>query len=269
MEVIECHLCGKSGERKITGDGILINPGYIAVVDGQTPRNGSNRLAGYDRYAALVLLNELDEGVAYNASCEEAMTRLHKRLKKECAKHRVKGKDLAASIAIYSITRREIWVTGDIGVMIDGVAYRHDKRRLEEIAAEARAGYTLLKQRNGMSEEEIRETDPGHKYILPLLDNHTYMNGPVDSPYRYTAINGESINVETDVHVQTVPPDSVEVVFASDGYPALLSSLERSEAYLKRVLKEDPLCIGINKGIRGIAPGDVSYGDRAYIRFTT
>jgi len=39
-----------------------------------------------------------------------------------------------------------------------------------------------------------------------------------------------------------------------------------SEELLARLLAEDPLCIGPLKGTKGVALGNVSFDDRAYLR---
>lgn len=73
-----------------------------------------------------------------------------------------------------------------------------------------------------------------------------------------------------------IPTDKVkilragrEVVLASDGYPLLASTLDESEKLLHEQLKNDPLCINSFKATKGLMKGNVSFDDRAYVRFLT
>ena len=44
-------------------------------------------------------------------------------------------------------------------------------------------------------------------------------------------------------------------------------SLEESEAALSRQLATDPLCINTYKATKGVMEGNLSFDDRAYVRF--
>lgn len=58
-----------------------------------------------------------------------------------------------------------------------------------------------------------------------------------------------------------------ELVLATDGYPRLFPTLEKTESYLQKCLAEDPLCIKKIKATKGCKPGYSSLDDRAYVRF--
>ena len=73
---------------------------------------------------------------------------------------------------------------------------------------------------------------------------------------------------EEMIKVWSVPSDA-EVVLASDGYPKLCQTLEESEAKLREIIAEDPLCLGVGggkAGVNGIMEGMGSFDDRAYVR---
>ena len=64
-------------------------------------------------------------------------------------------------------------------------------------------------------------------------------------------------------------PHGTEVVLESDGYPQLCRTLEESEAKLREIIAEDPLCLGVGggkAGVKGIMDGMESFDDRAYVR---
>ena len=62
--------------------------------------------------------------------------------------------------------------------------------------------------------------------------------------------------------------DGETVILASDGYPQLAQTLAESESKLQDTIDKDPLLINLYKSTKGIVPGNVSYDDRTYIRFT-
>ncbi len=70
------------------------------------------------------------------------------------------------------------------------------------------------------------------------------------------------------VIILPVPPHS-QIVLASDGYPALKETLAESEAALRELIKNDPLCFRENMGTKGLVKGNDSFDDRTYIRFDT
>ena len=58
-----------------------------------------------------------------------------------------------------------------------------------------------------------------------------------------------------------------EIVLASDGYPRLFPSLAETEAFLAKLLEEDPLCYKQYRSTKGRYAGNISFDDRAYLRF--
>lgn len=58
-----------------------------------------------------------------------------------------------------------------------------------------------------------------------------------------------------------------EIALCSDGYPKIFDTLEETEAYLQKVLEEDPNSVDINPRQKGILPGQKNYDDRTYISF--
>jgi glycerophosphoryl diester phosphodiesterase len=58
-----------------------------------------------------------------------------------------------------------------------------------------------------------------------------------------------------------------DVVLASDGYPVLGDDLAATEKILNDCLMADPLMIDRYPQIKGLMKGQVSFDDRAYVRF--
>jgi hypothetical protein len=57
-----------------------------------------------------------------------------------------------------------------------------------------------------------------------------------------------------------------DLVLASDGYPEILPTLAETEARLAELLAEDPSCVGVLRGTKGVMAGQISFDDRAYLR---
>jgi glycerophosphoryl diester phosphodiesterase len=131
-----------------------------------------------------------------------------------------------------------------------------------------RATYLKALLREGStSVEQVRREDPGSALIAPLLRvEHVFRNAVDVGELAYAAIDGHRVPQEL---IERVPiPAGAEVVFASDGYPAVLPTCVETEDYLSRSLSEDPLRIGRHPEVRGVKDGWESYDDRAYLRFS-
>ena len=87
-----------------------------------------------------------------------------------------------------------------------------------------------------------------------------------DGRFGYPVIDGSGIN-EGMIKTYNVNTGD-EIVLASDGYPELCDSLDKSEKRLCQILECDPLAIKENMQTKMMKKGDLSFDDRAYIRFT-
>lgn len=172
---------------------------------------------------------------------------------------------LTASLVIFSRWRRELWFIGDCQALLDGKLICHPKE-VDHIATGARALFLELQCLQGRSIAELQENDPGRAYILPLLKQQALLqNRPTTGPLWYPVIDGFPVPDE-GIRVYPLPPGEVELVLASDGYPLLKNSLAASEAALSALLQEDPLLFRKFRATKGVAPGNVSFDDRSYIK---
>ena len=104
--------------------------------------------------------------------------------------------------------------------------------------------------------------------ILPLLETqHVFRNTLDDPTLAMPAVDGTPVPQEL-IEILTVERGA-EIVFASDGYPKLFATLSDSEAYLADSILGDPLRIWSHPSTKGMRPGQLSFDDRAYIRFVT
>ena len=114
--------------------------------------------------------------------------------------------------------------------------------------------------------EKITKHDIGRGAVVPLIEKQLWFeNKP--GMFGYPVLNGLNF-AEEMIKVWTVP-SGTEVVLASDGYPQLRRTLEESEAKLREIIAEDPLCLGVGggkAGVKGIMEGMESFDDRSYVR---
>ena len=117
----------------------------------------------------------------------------------------------------------------------------------------------------GVSEESLAERDQSREMILPfLLKQSQFIDS--DSEFSYSIVD----HIHTPKHVLVLPiPEGSELILATDGYPVLKNTLADSEAALKTVLLEDPLCYHLHTSTKGIMKGHLSFDDRTYLRLRT
>ena len=83
----------------------------------------------------------------------------------------------------------------------------------------------------------------------------------------YAVIDGFPIP-QQHVRVITLDFQPWEIVMATDGYPFLKPTLAASEERLAWQREHDPLNIGDFKTTKAFLPGNSSFDDRSYIRFS-
>lgn len=170
---------------------------------------------------------------------------------------------LQAVIIIYSSHRKEVWLYGDCQCMINKRYYTQEMLT-DKVSTTARSLYTNAMLIQGATIQELLINDIGRQVIQPLLDvEATFAN--LDHEFGYPVLNGVNFNLGFLQKIQVRHGD--KIIFASDGYPKLFESLKETEDYLQKLLKADPLLINEFKATKRIAPGFVSFDDRALISF--
>ena len=168
---------------------------------------------------------------------------------------------MTASVVLYSRLRREIWMIGDCLCLVNGELFENPKP-YEQTLAEMRALKVKELLAAGKTKEELLTNDEARASIIPhMLEEMKNQN------VTYSVVDGFPIP-EQLVPVMTLDFRPWELVFASDGYPFLCSTLDESEARLALQRETDPLNISQFKATKGFTPGNLSFDDRTYIRFT-
>lgn len=256
MKIIEQFVCGKHTAEDCE-DGIVVTRGFAAVIDGSTSKT-QHRLDSCmknGRFAMLLVaeyISNMREDISVDEFCRGVTERValeYKTRNMEPCMALHPEERLTASAVVFSLSRKEVWMVGDCQAIVDGRLYENPKPYEHEIAMQR---VNLIRQ--GASPEEARRT------IVPRLVE-AMLKG---QNQEYAVIDGTPV-FKLGVKVIPVVHD---VVLASDGYPFLLPSLKESEAALREHIRKDPQNIGNFVATKGIADGNCSFDDRAYIKLT-
>lgn len=280
MEKVIEFVAAKDGNPQSCEDAIAVTASYACVVDGATSkakRRWEDKTGG-QKAAQIVcetiqsipgdkVISKIELFDLFNEKIGE-LYRQQENLYKTVEKN--PWERITASVAVYSKHHHQIWMVGDCQCLIDGKLFLNSKE-VDRVLAETRAfilELEIMKDRNSKEAEkiaELRRNDPGRAFILPLLAEQSYFqNSPKPNAYSYGVIDGFPLN-ERDI--KTIEVGKAEyIILASDGYPQLFSTWEETEANLKSLLAEDPLCFRKLKSTKGVLPGNDSYDDRAYLK---
>lgn len=242
---------------------------YIAVIDGstsKTPKHYHPTMRN-GRYAMTLISDFLRQAPA-SLSVTEFCTRVTQVIHQaypldDSQPQRSPEQRLCASAVVCSLLGKEIWMIGDCQCMVDGQLYTNDKPSEATIAEErSRLFPTLLTEHPGMVKDGRIVHDYARDAILPKLiasmqgENRTY-----------AVIDGFDIFMPGVKVIPLRQDEPHDIVLASDGYPFLRPTLKDSEAALCEQLANDPYNIYTFKATKGLMLGNVSFDDRALIRF--
>lgn len=263
MKIIEQFIKGKKENQDLCEDRLLVTNNFIAVIDGVTAKS-SNTINGKTggKLGADVLFDTIQK-LPKDVTVYDAVKHLTDAIATLYSPCEEKGW-IAACAIIYSAHHKEIWNIGDCQCIINDSLFSHEKE-IDRLLSKKRADVINEALKNGMSEEEFFAKDVGREAILSQLkEQHKLANG--DGEYAYPVFNGTEIPPKMIETYKVETGDTI--ILASDGYPFLCNTLEESELLLQKELKENPLCYKSYKSTKGLQKGNVSFDDRAYIKFT-
>lgn len=267
MTIIEQSVIGKHNADSCE-DGIVVSKDFVAVIDGSTSKTAKriNPDMSNGRYAMTVIadyISHMPADTSLDSFCEGITARIHSLYPFDGSLEREHPEERLCAVAvIYSNYRKEIWMIGDCQCMIDGQAFNNGKPT-EKIVAGKRAA--MFGQMETEHPDMIDNGHIVHDYardaILPELVG--YMKGENKT---YAVIDGFPIYKDG---IKEIACNGRSVVLASDGYPFLCPTLAKSEKKLAKQIADDPFNINTFKATKGLMKGNVSFDDRAYIRFST
>ena len=269
MKITEQFIKGKRDDQSLCEDGLFANDSFIAVVDGVTSKGKQvwqkkYSSGGYGKNVILSALENMPADIDKKSFFDTLDNALFKAYSAEVVNDN-RDEYLRACIAVYSAHFKEVWVLGDCQCMVNGKLFV-PTGGVDELMATLRA-YVIecAVATDGVSEESLYTNDIGREAVLPFIKKQTAFENNENSEFGYGVLNGHGV-AHRLVKAYTVNSGDT-VVLASDGYPALCDSLEKSESELARLLKEDPLCYKQNRCTKGIAGSNTSFDDRTYIKF--
>jgi hypothetical protein len=268
MTIIESQVTGKCNQQTCE-DGIVVTDDFVAVIDGSTSKSPLqiDPSIKNGRFCML-LLSDFIRGMKRDTTCSAFCKEITRYIADVYGAHDIDRtrlqvhptERLTASVIVYSKTRNEVWMVGDCQCIVDGRLHENPKPGEAQIAKE-RAAYIQELLKKGRRVSDLQLIDDGRKAILPKLIASCEMQNK-----EYAVVDGFPIPLDK-VKIISVKDNSIPVVLASDGYPFLFDTLEKSEEQLQELLREDPLCIDKFKATKGLMMGNGSYDDRSYIRF--
>lgn len=272
MKLVEEFIQGKSPKSDLCEDGLFFSSDFAAVIDGATsnlPRDISGKTPGR---LAMEIIKESISLLKKEMKAREAIDFISNSLadfykKNDLYEHLEKHPEdrPTASIVIYSNYYKEIWMVGDAHALVDG-EFIENPKIVDEIFSYVRSIYIQSEIQVGVSESDFLKNDEGRKLITPLIERQKrFQNNLIQNEYSYGVIDGFYV---PDYGIKVTSIDGAKkIVLSSDGYPKLFPKLEESEKFLSEIIKTDPLCYKENKSTKGIASGNFSYDDRAYLSF--
>jgi glycerophosphoryl diester phosphodiesterase len=265
LTVDEQLVVAKTGDPATCEDAVATTADFAFVFDGATDKDPapegastSGRVAGQALAAAVAGLDPGIDVAGAVAELSDVLARLEPQRE---------GVRPSATFAGYSARRREVWRVGDCHWLTE-TSGGGTQSRIDRVTSQARAAMLRALVASGSSVEELRRDDPGRRMILPLLrQQHVFRNAEKDRRFGFAAIDGSAVPPR---FIESQPIDAgTTLVLATDGYPRVFLTLAETEAYLERDIERDPLRIGRHASTKGVAPGEASFDDRAYVRLTT
>ena len=110
---------------------------------------------------------------------------------------------------------------------------------------------------------ELREATSLANADLASFGPHETLYGRPKKDLVYYVFDAKS---DSKLSAVTLDSKIKGIVFATDGYPVIKATLIETEAYLRELLIADPMRIEKHLSTKGVAPGAVSFDDRAYLR---
>jgi glycerophosphoryl diester phosphodiesterase len=270
MKIIEQNPVPKNPKKK-SEDGIVVTDDFIAVIDGSTSKTDKrySYFKSNGRYAMQLIekyIRKAPKGISCHDFCIGVAKQINKHYKESDIPRLIEHPEerLTASAVIYSRHFQEVWMVGDCQCMLNGVIYENNKPA-EAVNAAKRSRFIKDALKRGMTVQDFQQHDSGRDQII-----HDIITSCQQQNVSYAVIDGFPI-YRHGIRVIPVPPSSATtpttIILASDGYPMLRSTLQKSEQVLDDLIKNDPLCIDTCPATKGLMHDAHSFDDRTYVRF--
>jgi hypothetical protein len=274
MKIIEQLVESKTGRPETCEDAIFVNEHFVAIIDGATNKTTklwNGRTSG--QIAKDCILEALPH-IQADAAPEKFFLTCNESIKNWYDKNSVTiemqyhiNQRCTASMILYNKYTNQVWGVGS-GQAIIGKEHVNNTKLGDDLLSELRAFFIATEIKNGRTEAELIQDDTGRELIRPLLLRQMlFQNSNEQSEWNFYELDGFFTGTH-GIYIYDIPEGINEIILASDGYPEVLGSLEQTEAFLKQLLNEDPLCYKKYKATKGLRPGNVSFDDRSYVKIS-
>ncbi len=266
MNIIERCCIGKNKNRELNEDALVVTDRYIAVIDGATSCASDwgkpGGLIAKELLEAYILSAEQQtDGFVFIQALNNV---LYEAQKNEPELFSSPEKRLMASVAVFSVSNKQLWSYGDCQYSINGRYFCFDKT-VDQMNAMVRSFIDRYHLQNGSDEKTLQNNDIGAEFLSPMLKMQPQFANK-DCEFGYPILDGGTLCKK--FFCSHCLSDGDTVIMASDGYPCLCDTLSQSESLLEDMKESDPLCIGQYKSVKGFYPGLNGFDDRTYIKFT-
>lgn len=275
---IENFVQGKLNQPEKCEDILFTSSDYVAVIDGSSikSRHFGDKTSG--RYIAELIAEALKD-LPPNLTMEAATLIINKYIRQklgypDSAAVMTAGPRPAASVAILSLSKMEVWAYGDTLLTVDGIP--HDlTKEIDNVTTLARCAYVRGRLLAGDTVDQLIRSTADLDLIQPLLQlqQAQFLNNKKAAHLAYANIDGadEVIDLVKIISVASAK----EIIMGSDGYPYLEPTLIKTEEELARALRLDPLMIDLYPQVKGLrlpndapmgTPLPTRYDDCCYVR---
>ena len=278
-EVTHSFSQGKNPDQSLCEDTISTTNRF-AVIDGATDKSGlkyrlGNEIVSAGKFASATIasaLSNIPSGVPVEVIVNEISEKLNRTILEQYPDIRKENRP-SVSVVVFEPLLGKIWMVGDclLGFIYKdkGVVEMSNGLALDMFLGAIRKAVIMDRATQGNPwRRELGEPDPGREAILPILKMQGLLANS-NEPFGYGVINGQEVQANK-ILTYHVGDSCSEIVLASDGYPHLIVNnginFEESEKELKSFLEQDPLCIDLLRGNKGLVKGNLSHDDRTWLQ---
>lgn len=273
--VVERVNIARDEARRPSEDGILADPDCIAVLDGVSSGDSTEKIEGLTpgQFAVQIGIEALKDA-AKLSDPKEVVPFVSRRLREALAPYKLTTTPSFVFAAFFPHFGEHGMIirVADCSYLIDGEG-NNPGLAIDRLKSKDRARRLREEIEQGADVDALLADDPTRprmraltKDIQPRLANAPLSgNDTVFDKYRYPVVNGTDVPEDLVEYIE-VPEGASSIILATDGYAphALKQTLEETEDAQKEINERDKLAIGEIMSTRGIAPKNID--DRSFVR---
>jgi hypothetical protein len=263
--LVSTYVRSKGGAGRPCEDFIVQGSRFIGLIDSSS---GFAQISGIGESIG-VLIGNLVKEVFETAGLDDSVDSLIREATSRVARLKTKlgfsnKHSGGCFFCLLDLSSNRIFRLGDCWFLIDTLVHRKTLA-VEEPLTELRSAYLLARILAGETPAELAAAQPESAMVSEYLKVKDHFANSWGTERGYGVINGDEVPNKF-VEVFDIPNGASVVAIGTDGYPIPAATLKQVEEQLYNVLRDDPLLIGNSRAPKGMAPGNDSFDDRAFIR---